>query len=145
MVVFFGLNKKLGNISFYDSTGQQDYSFTKPFSEHTAQIIDEEISNLIENAYSRAKELLTANKEKLAQLAEILLKKEVIFREDLEKIFGPRQWEEEKMLIEGENGNGNKLPENNTTITLNVSNSDQQSADERTDDQQTDNQSKTKK
>jgi len=138
MVVFFGLNKKLGNISFYDSTGQQDYSFTKPFSEHTAQIIDEEISSLIEGAYVRAKELLINNKEKLAQLAEILLKKEVIFREDLEKIFGPRQWEEEKMLIDGENGNGHNEAEKNSILPLNLPTSDNKTDEPSSDKQATD-------
>lgn len=107
MVAFFGLNKRIGNISYYDSTGQSDYGFTKPFSEKTAQIIDEEISKLVEEAYERAKKLLLENKDKLEQLADILLKKEVIFREDLENIFGKRPWEDEKLLIESENGNGN--------------------------------------
>ncbi len=90
MVVYFGLNKAIGNVSYYDSTGQQEYSFTKPYSEATAQQIDIEIKKIIDEAYQRAKDILIANKEKLAQLAEILLKKEVIFREDLEHIFGKR-------------------------------------------------------
>jgi cell division protease FtsH len=111
MVAFYGLNPRIGNISFYDSSGQAEYGFTKPFSEKTAQIIDEEISKLVESAYQRAKKLLNDHQEKLKQLAEILLKKEVIFREDLENIFGKRPWEDEKLLIESENGNGaNTLP-----------------------------------
>jgi len=95
MVVYYGLSDKIGNISFYDSTGQQEYSLTKPYSEQTAQQIDEEISKLIESAYLRAKEILIENKEKLNQLAEILIEKEVIFAEDLEAIFGKRKYQPE--------------------------------------------------
>jgi cell division protease FtsH len=90
MVVYYGLNEKIGNISFYDSTGQQEYALTKPYSEKTAQHIDEEISKLIESAYKRAKEILVEHREKLTFLAEILIEKEVIFAEDLEGIFGKR-------------------------------------------------------
>lgn len=89
MVVFFGLNDKLGNVSYYDSSGQE-YSFQKPYSENTAQIIDEEISKLIEESYSRAVAILTENKDKVVKLAERLLEKEVIFSEDVESIFGSR-------------------------------------------------------
>ena len=100
MVSMYGLNKKIGNISYYDSQGRSDYSFTKPYSEQTAQLIDEEVSKMIEESYERAKKLLSDNKDKLNQLAELLLDKEVIFKEDLEKIFGKRPFateeEEEK-------------------------------------------------
>jgi len=95
MVVYYGLSEKIGNISFYDSTGQQEYSLTKPYSEKTAQQIDEEISKLLESAYQRAKEILLQNREKLNQLAEILIEKEVIFAEDLEAIFGKRKYQPE--------------------------------------------------
>jgi cell division protease FtsH len=94
MVVYFGLNKEIGNVSYYDSTGQQEYSFSKPYSEATAQLIDIEIKKIIEQAYSRAKEILSENRDKLEELASILLKKEVIFREDLEAIFGKRPFDE---------------------------------------------------
>ncbi|HOP12437.1 ATP-dependent zinc metalloprotease FtsH [Lentimicrobium sp.] len=94
MVVYFGLNKEIGNVSYYDSTGQQEYSFSKPYSEATAQLIDTEIKKIIEQAYSRAKEILSENRDKLEELASILLKKEVIFREDLEAIFGKRPFDE---------------------------------------------------
>lgn len=94
MVAFYGLNDKIGNISFYDSSGQQEYMLGKPFSEKTAQVIDEEISKMIEGAYLRAKQLLIDNREKLNQLADILLLKEVIFREDLEHIFGVRPFDD---------------------------------------------------
>lgn len=90
MVVYYGLNKKLGNISYYDSTGQSEYAFTKPYSEKTAQNIDEEVHQLIESAYKVAYDLLKANQEKLIELADYLLEKEVIFAEDLERIFGKR-------------------------------------------------------
>jgi cell division protease FtsH len=91
IVTIYGLNDKLGNISYYDSTGQSEYSFGKPYSEHTAQVIDQEISKIVEKAYVKAKEILSENKEKLIQLADELLEKEVIFKEDLEVIFGKRQ------------------------------------------------------
>jgi len=90
MVVFFGLNDKIGNISYYDSTGQQEYTFNKPYSEKTAEVIDQEISMLVEKAYRRAVEILKANKDKLEKLATMLLEKEVIFGEDLETIFGKK-------------------------------------------------------
>ena len=90
MVTMYGLNDRVGNISYYDSSGQSEYSFGKPYSEHTARMIDEEVSKTIEEQYVRAKKILTANKDKLTALATQLLDKEVIFKEDLEKIFGDR-------------------------------------------------------
>ncbi|MEI6577412.1 MAG: ATP-dependent zinc metalloprotease FtsH [Bacteroidota bacterium] len=90
MVAFFGLNEKIGNVSFYDSSGQSEFTFGKPYSEKTAELIDFEVHALIEKAYLRAKEILRSNSEKLKSLAEYLLKKEVIFKEDLEHIFGKR-------------------------------------------------------
>ncbi len=97
MVVYFGLNKKIGNLSYYDSTGQQEYSFQKPYSEATAKIIDEEIKLLVERAYERSKRILTQNRDKLDKLASQLLDSEVIFREDLEKIFGKRPFEKKEL------------------------------------------------
>ncbi|MFN4911677.1 MAG: ATP-dependent zinc metalloprotease FtsH [Flavobacteriales bacterium] len=91
MVSIYGLNKRVGNLSYYDSQGR-DY-FTKPYSEDTAKMIDEEVSLLIESQYQRAIEVLTAHKDKLEALAEKLLTDEVIFKEDLEQIFGKRPWE----------------------------------------------------
>ncbi len=90
MVTIYGLNDEIGNLTYYDSTGQTDYGFTKPYSEKTAELIDKEISNLIEAQYQRALELLSENKDKLLMLAEELLEKEVIFKESLERIFGIR-------------------------------------------------------
>ncbi|MDP1744768.1 MAG: ATP-dependent zinc metalloprotease FtsH [Bacteroidota bacterium] len=99
MITIYGLNSKIGNISYYDSTGANEYGFTKPYSEKTAQIIDEEVSKLIELAYVRAKDILTKNKPLLKLLAEKLLEKEVIFKEDLETIFGKRPFDKEDLPI----------------------------------------------
>jgi ATP-dependent Zn protease len=84
MVTIYGLNEKIGNVTYYDSTGQSEYSFSKPYSEETAMVIDKEISNLIESQYERAIQILEENKDKLNQLADILIEKEVIFKDDLE-------------------------------------------------------------
>ncbi|MFC4740767.1 ATP-dependent zinc metalloprotease FtsH [Flavobacterium ponti] len=92
MVTIYGLNEKLGNITYYDSSGQNDYNFSKPYSEDTARVIDSEISILIEGQYQRAIKLLEENKDKLNQLADILIEKEVIFKDDLETIFGHRNF-----------------------------------------------------
>jgi cell division protease FtsH len=96
MVVYFGLNKKIGNISFYDSSGQNEYAFQKPYSEKTAETIDQEVRKIVEEAYERAKKILGENRDKLEQLANLLLDREVIFREDLEAIFGKRPWDKEE-------------------------------------------------
>lgn len=93
MVTIYGLNEKLGNVTYYDSSGQSEYNFSKPYSEETALIIDKEISNLIETEYQRAIKILQDNKEKLQQLADILIEKEVIFKDDLETIFGKRPFD----------------------------------------------------
>ena len=98
MVTIYGLNDKLGNITYYDSTGQSDYNFSKPYSEDTARVIDFEISKLIEEQYQRAIHLLETNKEKLTQLANILIEKEVIFKDDLEAIFGKRPFDKEEVV-----------------------------------------------
>jgi len=92
MVTIYGLNEKLGNVTYYDSSGQNEYQFDKPYSEKTAQLIDEETSALIEGQYTRAKQILRDNQDKLTALAEELLKHEVIFKENLETIFGKRPW-----------------------------------------------------
>ncbi len=101
MVSIYGLNEKVGNISYYDPNGNQ---FTKPYSDDTARIIDEEVSKLIESQYQRAIQILKDNEPQLIQLAEKLLEKEVIFKEDLVAIFGERQWDTpvaaEKAIIE---------------------------------------------
>ena len=93
MVTVYGLNEKLGNVTYYDSGGQNEYGFTKPYSDETAKIIDQEISALIESQYTRAIHILEENKDKLNQLADILIEKEVIFKDDLETIFGKRNFD----------------------------------------------------
>jgi AFG3 family protein len=91
MVSFFGMSDKVGNISFYDSSGQSDFGFTKPYSEKTAELIDQEVNLIIAESYLRAQEVLKNNMKGLTELAELLLEKEVIFSEDLERIFGKRK------------------------------------------------------
>ncbi|MFD1293655.1 ATP-dependent zinc metalloprotease FtsH [Lutibacter holmesii] len=100
MVTVYGLNDKIGNITYYDSSGQTDYNFTKPYSEETARVIDKEISEIIEAQYQRAIQILTDNKDKLTTLAELLLEKEVIFKKDLELIFGKRPFDEDEIIEE---------------------------------------------
>jgi cell division protease FtsH len=100
MVSVYGLNEKLGNITYYDSSGQSEYNFTKPYSEETAQKIDHEISGIIEKQYLRAINLLADSKDKLIQLAERLLEKEVIFKDDLETILGKRPYKTNEEKIE---------------------------------------------
>ncbi len=96
MVTYYGLNDEIGNLSYYDSTGQQDYSLTKPYSEKTAEVIDKEISKMVEQAYQEALTILTEHIDGLTQLANKLIDKEVIFGEDLETIFGKRPWTKEE-------------------------------------------------
>jgi cell division protease FtsH len=93
MVTVYGLNDKIGNVTYYDSSGQSEYSFSKPYSDETAKVIDKEISDLIESQYQRAINILEENKDKLEQLAAILIEKEVIFKDDLETIFGKRTFD----------------------------------------------------
>jgi len=100
MVSIYGLNDTLGNITYYDSSGQTDYNFSKPYSEQTAQVIDKEISKIIEKQYERAIDLLKNSKEKLKQLADRLLEKEVIFKDDLENILGKRPYKTNNEKIE---------------------------------------------
>ncbi|UMB53980.1 ATP-dependent zinc metalloprotease FtsH [Lutibacter sp. A64] len=116
MVTVYGLNDKIGNITYYDSSGQSDYNFTKPYSEETAQTIDKEISLIIEEQYQRAITILTENKDKLVTLAELLLEKEVIFKKDLEVIFGSRPFDKDEAI-----------EENNSSEASNVENSSETS------------------
>lgn len=124
MVTIYGLNDKVGNISYYDSSGQSEYNFSKPYSEQTAKMIDEEISKIIETQYQRALTILTENRDKLDALAAKLLEKEVIFREDLEEVFGQRAWDPELTehpvstthLTESETPETVQAPESNTQL-----------------------------
>ena len=99
MISIYGMSEKIGNISYYDSSGQNN-GFTKPYSEERAKIMDEEVTKLVEEQYERAKQVITENKDKAEKLATSLLENEVIFKSDLESIFGERKWksyEEEKL------------------------------------------------
>ncbi|WP_339653377.1 ATP-dependent zinc metalloprotease FtsH [uncultured Maribacter sp.] len=113
MVTIYGLNDEIGNITYYDSAGQDSYGFSKPYSEDTARKIDAEISKIIEEQYQRAIKVLTDNKDKLTTLAERLLEKEVIFKEDLEKIFGVRNFEKDILALENKK-NLEKLKESDS-------------------------------
>lgn len=109
MVTYFGMSEKLGNLSYYDSSEQAGYNFTKPYSEETAKLIDKEVRNIVEQQYARAKEVLGKNLDGLKKLAEKLLDKEVIFSDDLERIFGKREVpEEEQKLVKEANKNKRK-------------------------------------
>jgi len=98
MVTVYGLNDKIGNLTYYDSSGQNDYGFTKPYSDVTAQVIDKEISNIIETQYQRVIKLLKKHKTKLIELANFLLEKEVIFKEDLVRIYGERPFDPKDLV-----------------------------------------------
>ena len=123
MVTYFGMSKKVGNLSFYDSTGQNEYSFNKPYSEKTSEMLDEEAKTIIDKAYIRAKKVLAENKKNHKKLATLLLEKEVIFSEDLEEIFGPRKISEnvkesiKTLATDNGKANGeNKTKKNSDTV-----------------------------
>ncbi len=118
MIVYYGLDEKIGNVSYYDSTGQQEYSMTKPYSERTAQEIDERVHLLVENAYNRAKGILTENYAKVEQLAELLLEREVIFSEDVQNILGDRPFQpkEEEYPSVGQSNETEKLTDTEEPI-----------------------------
>ena len=90
MVAYFGMSDKVGNLSYYDSTGQSEFGFSKPYSEKTAELMDAEVKRMIDNAYNKAREMLKLHMEGFVKLAELLLEREVIFADDLEAIFGKR-------------------------------------------------------
>ncbi len=130
MVTFYGLNKTIGNISYYDSTGQTDMAFTKPFSEKTAETIDAEVHNILESAYQRAKALLLENRDKLDQLAQQLISREVIFREDLENIYGKRQFEEDGHTVDSiADSNNDTTSEKDSTPDDNTDSADNTPSD----------------
>ena len=91
MIVYYGMGEGVGTISYYDSTGQSDMAFTKPYSERTAQQIDDEVRALIDKCYAMAEQVLAEHREGMVQLAELLLEREVVFTEDVERIFGRRK------------------------------------------------------
>ena len=104
MVTYFGMSERVGNVSYYDSTGNSEMAFSKPYSEKTAELIDDEVKRLIEQAHATATKVLTENREGFEKLAALLLEREVVFSEDLEEIFGPRKGgvDPNKMLSEEE-------------------------------------------
>ncbi len=126
IVSYFGLNKKIGNVSYYDSSGQSEFNFTKPYSENTAQTIDEEIRKLVEESYVKAKKILEENKEGLGKLAEKLLEKEVIFSEDLENTFGPRKF--------NDGDEEHTLTKDDVVPTENITEEVQKNSDDKTDE-----------
>ncbi len=112
MVSYFGMSKNIGNLSYYDSTGQNEFGFTKPYSEKTAELIDKEIKAIVDDQYQRALKVLSENADGLKQLAETLLVREVIFSDDLEKIFGKRIVDIKK---QAEQENSQEKPDENNT------------------------------
>ena len=117
MVAYFGMSAKLPNMSYYDSTGQSDYGFTKPYSEKTAELIDAEAKKIVAEQYERAKKILEENAEGHNRLAELLMEREVIFAEDLEKIFGPRPWTSRSDELMAMNEESKKQPDAEDTAT----------------------------
>jgi cell division protease FtsH len=111
MVSYFGMSEKLPNLSYYDSSGNAEYSFTKPYSEKTAELIDAEVKKIVSQEYERAKEILRKHAAGHNQLAELLIEREVIFSEDLERIFGKRQWPSRSDELLAQNGENGKLTE----------------------------------
>jgi len=111
MVAYFGMSEKLANMSYYDSTGNSDYGFTKPYSEKTAELIDSEAKKIVADEYDRAKNILKENSVGHNALAELLIEKEVIFAEDLERIFGKRPWTSRNDELMAQNGDTEKLTE----------------------------------
>jgi cell division protease FtsH len=114
MVAYFGMSDKLANMSYYDSTGNSDYGFTKPYSEKTAELIDSEAKDIVAVEFERAKKILNDNAEKHNTLAELLIEKEVIFAEDLEKIFGKRPWTSRNDELMAQNGESEELEKINS-------------------------------
>ena len=122
MVVYYGMSEKVGTISYYDSTGQSDMSFTKPYSEQTSQAIDNEVKEIINKAYAMAEQVLDEHRDGMVALAELLLEREVVFTEDVERIFGKRKKdierekaEAEKAAKEAESANAPTESDDNTT------------------------------
>lgn len=111
MVAYFGMSEKIPNISYYDSTGNSDYGFTKPYSEKTAELIDGEAKLIVAEQYDRAKSILQQNAEGHARLSALLLEREVIFSEDLEEVFGKRLWSSRHDELMLQNGEGDEVPE----------------------------------
>jgi cell division protease FtsH len=119
MVTIYGLNEKIGNLTYYDSSGQSEYSFQKPYSEKTSEIIDKEIKDIIETQYQRALKILEENFDKLDELADLLFEKEVIFKDDMEKIFGKRPFKKPEMIKPRHSQNGEEAKNPNSELNGN--------------------------
>lgn len=141
MVAYFGMSEKIPNMSYYDSSGNSDYGFTKPYSEKTAELIDDEAKGIVASEYERAKQILRENADGHNKLAELLIEREVIFAEDLESIFGKRQWtsrsdelmaqngESETKVISQDDENKKALPDANSQNNETSDNNDVKVAD----------------
>ena len=130
MVVYYGMSPKIGNISFYDSSGQSDYGFTKPFSDKTAEVIDSEVNRIVEEAYARAKEIIMSHRSQLDELAGQLYEREVLFRDDLERIYGPREADViAAQLKEKEDANAPELAEKNESQDVETPTTEPDNAD----------------
>ena len=130
MVVYYGMSPKIGNISFYDSSGQSDYGFTKPFSDKTAEVIDSEVNRIVEEAYARAKEIIMSHRSQLDELAGQLYEREVLFRDDLERIYGPREADViAAQLKEKEEANAPELAEKNESQDVETPTTEPDNAD----------------
>lgn len=116
MVAYFGMSEKIPNMSYYDSSGNSDYGFTKPYSERTAELIDEEAKEIVAEQYERAKQILRENAEGHNKLAELLIEREVIFAEDLENIFGKRPWTSRSDELIAQNGDSDKIEVPETAV-----------------------------
>jgi len=117
MVSIYGMSAKVGNLSFYDSTGQSDYSFTKPYSEKTSESIDEEAKKLVEDSYKRAKKILSEHKEQHRQVAELLIEREVIYTEDMQRILGKRPWDEDgNLILDAKESESKEISEDNKEV-----------------------------
>lgn len=143
MVAYYGLDDKIGNLSYYDSSPDREYAFQKPYSEKTSELIDQRVSAMIAEAYDKAKQILIQNRSKLDELAKLLKEKEVIFREDVEAIFGPRQWEDnvegiKDMMVEPEQQQPTQSQEQPSQAENQVQQSQQQSTDDTQNTQEVD-------
>ena len=127
LVAYYGMSREIGNLSYYDSTGQSDFNFTKPFSEKTSETIDREVRRMVEEAYERAKQIIVDSREKLDQLATVLYEREVIFREDVEKIYGERPWDAKEGAASETDGNASGADGNASGADGNASETDAES------------------
>ncbi|MDD2617529.1 MAG: ATP-dependent zinc metalloprotease FtsH [Bacteroidales bacterium] len=132
MVAYFGMSDKLNNLSYFDSSGSSEYSFSKPYSEKTAELIDKEVKALVDEQYQRAKKILSEHKEGHQQLANILVEREVIFSEDMEHIFGKRKWVSrmEEMIESQKQQNNKNKSESSSSNNDTVSEQAEETADE---------------